>query len=397
MTALYILIAILAFGFLILIHEFGHYLMARLFKVKIYEFSIGMGPVIIKKVSKKTGIQYSLRLLPMGGYVSMAGETSPDDKPNTLIPTDNSQSSVIQNGDEQNSENGDNNTENAVDEGSLLCNKKKWQRLLVFLAGPFVNLVFGFLAMILLTSIFSLSSLAKNPDHPPFATNTVAEFVENASSNSDAGLRVGDTVMKVGHARIHTGDDLRYEISMQGYDPVDVTVIRGGKTVVLKDVVFPSAEQNGISLGQSDFYVYGEYPSFGIVMKYSFFRSISFVKTVFDSLKGMITGRFAVKDMSGPVGITEVMTESMKQSGGALEAVLSLLNILSLISINLGVMNLLPLPILDGGQILFLGIEAVMGRPVKAEARGILNLICTVLFLGLFVFITFSDVTKLFS
>ena len=178
-----ILIAILVFGFLIFIHEFGHYIFARIFKVHITEFSIGMGPKLIWYDSKKTGIKYALSAIPIGGYVAMVGEDGESDDPNAF-------------------------------------NKKPaWQRFFITIAGASVNIIAGIIAIVILASIVNIggTEIAAFPE---------TEFIV---SSEDSGLMVGDKIIKVGNNRVNIVDELSYEIMRNGHEPIDITVIRDGK------------------------------------------------------------------------------------------------------------------------------------------------------------------------
>ena len=338
-----IVIALLIFGCLILIHEFGHYSMARVFRVGIKEFAIGMGPKIISKTSKKTGIAYSLRLLPIGGYVSMEGE-------------------------DESSERAD-----------ALNNKPVWQRFIVMVAGSVMNLLLG----ILLTCLFVGASDA-------LYNTTVTQFVENAYTAAD-GLKEGDTILAIDGKKVYTLYDLSYTIMHDATEPVDVTVRRSGETIVLPDVSFPVAKQGSLSFGQRDFYVAREDRTVGVLMKHAFHQSITSIRMIWESLFDLITGKYGVDQLSGPVGITtEIGNAATAGDGG-----LSLLSLSALIALNLGVMNLLPLPALDGGRILFLIIEAIRGKPLKREVEGYIHFIGLALLLLLMAFITFMDISKL--
>ncbi|MBQ4065646.1 MAG: RIP metalloprotease RseP [Clostridia bacterium] len=338
-----IVLALLIFGFLILIHEFGHYIMARIFKVGIHEFAIGMGPKLISKTSKKTGITYSLRLLPVGGFVSMEGEAEESDSEDSLEK------------------------------------KPKWQRFFIFVAGAVMNLLCGFLLLTVLVLVT-----------PRIGGTTVAEFDENATS-AQSGLQIGDTIVAVDGMAVHTGYDLNYIIFQECAKPVDLTVLRDGEKLVLPDVVFPGAEEEGVTFGTPDFRVKAIPKSFGNVTRECFVRSVTSVRMVWDSLLGLLTGRYGVDQMSGPVGITTEIGNAAKANDGGI----MLLSLSALIAVNLGVMNLLPIPVLDGGHILFLIIEAIRRKPVNRQVREYIQFVFMALLLLLMVFITFSDITKL--
>ncbi len=343
-TFLYILLALFSFGVLITLHELGHFLVARACGVGINEFSIGMGPKLFSKKSKKYDTVYSLRALPIGGYVSMVGEDEESDRPDAF--------------------------------GA----KKVWQRILIVIAGPLTNVVLGFALMVVLVACFT----------PLLASNTIAVFDEGATSPS-YGLEVGDTVTHVNGVRVHTGNELVYEILNDGYAPVDLTVERNGERIVLEDVVFPGLEAEGVQFGSADFRVYAEQKNFATVIKHSYFRSISTVKMIFDQLGDLIGGRFGLNAVSGPVGVTEGMVTAAK-TGAA-----NFIYLVVVITINLGVFNLLPLPALDGGRLLFLLIEAVRGKPVDKNVEGYIHLAGILILFGIMILVACKDIAGLFT
>jgi regulator of sigma E protease len=180
----------------------------------------------------------------------------------------------------------------------------------------------------------------------------------------------------------------------QGYEPLDITVKRNGEDLILTGVVFPGMQNEdipeGVSFGQADFKVYREQAGFGAILKHTFFRSCSTVKMIFDQLGDLLTGRFGVEAMSGPVGVTEAMGDA------ASAGVQNFLYLVIVITINLGVFNLLPLPALDGGRLLFLLIEAIIGRPVDPKVEGYIHFAGLMLLFGLMIFVTFNDIKGLF-
>jgi len=341
-TVLYILLALFVFGLLIMIHELGHFLVARAFRVGIHEFSVGMGPKIFSKKSEKSGIEYSLRALPVGGYVSMVGEDEESESPDAFT------------------------------------NKPVWQRILVVLAGPMMNVVLGFLLMLVLV----LSS-------GPLASNTVGQFRDEATSPS-YGLEVGDTIVKVNKVRVHTGNEVIYEILQSGYEPIDLTVKRNGETVVIDDVIFPGFEAEGVNFGQPDFLVYAEKTTFASLMKHTWFRSVSTVKMIFDGLRDLVRGRYGLNAVSGPVGITEEIGNAAKAG------FTTLLYLVIVITINLGVFNLLPIPALDGGRLFFLLAEAVARRPLNRKIEGYINMAGLLILFAIMIIVTCKDIAGLF-
>ena len=344
-TVLYIIVAIFIFGLLILIHELGHYLAARIFKVTIKEFSIGMGPRLISYTSKKTNIAYSLRIFPIGGFVSMVGEDEDTEDPNAL-------------------------------------NKKKpWKRLIIMAAGAVMNISVGVIAMLILVASPAMR----------IGGTTVAEIDEGYEQIQSSELLVGDRIIKVGKTRVHYYQELSYEIMNQGYEPTDLTVVRNGETITLKSVVFPTIEDSGVKFGDLFFKVRALEKNFGHVVSYSLYSSFSTIKMIWDSLISLITGRFGLSSLSGPVGVTKTVAESARAG------VASLVYVSIFITMNLGVFNLLPIPSLDGSRILFVLIEMVRGKPINPKYEGYVHFVGIILLFILMIAITFKDIIKLIA
>lgn len=339
----YILLAIFVFGLLIFIHELGHFICARRCGVEIKEFAIGMGPQIAGWTSKENNTKYSLRLLPIGGYVSMLGEDE------------------------------DSDSENAFN------NKSVFKRLLIVSAGPAMNLVLGFIVMAIMISLSGA-----------LYSNTIY-YKDNAPSISEScGLRDGDTIIKVESTRVYTWYELSYEIINKGFEPLDITVKRNGEIINLENVVFPTIEVSGVLCGDVDFLPENEEFNLLNIAKHSFFRSVSTVKMVIDSFIDLLKGRYGIEAMSGPVGITQTIGDF------AARGLNYFLHIFVIITINLGVFNLFPIPALDGGRILFLLIEAIIGRPLNRKVEGYIHFAGLVLMLGLALLVTFNDILRLF-
>ncbi len=338
-----VVFAILIFGFLILVHELGHYIFARKFGVDIEEFSIGMGPKIFSRVSKKNGILYSLRLLPIGGYVAMNGEDSESESENAF------------------------------------SNKKVWQRIIITAAGGVINIIVG----VILMSAFVISS-------PTLAGTTVGEFSEGANSPY-YGLELGDEIIKVGNTRVYTSQELVYEIMHDGIRPIDLTVIREGERVVIENVEFGINDVEGITLGTPDFKVYRVEKNFANLIKHSFGYSTLAIRQVWESLWDMISGRYGLNEVSGPVGTTKVIGEAAQQG------VIYVVYLAALISVNLGILNLLPIPALDGGRIVFLIIEAVRRKRLPDNIEAKIHYVGIVLLMLLMIVVTCKDVINLFK
>lgn len=346
MLLLYIVVAILMFGFLIFIHELGHFLTARLFHVTIYEFAIGMGPKLISWKSKKNDTAYSLRALPIGGFVSMAGED-----------------------------------EDSEDEGSLR-KKPVWQRIIVTAAGSVFNLVFGLIVMLMIVSFSGA-----------IGSTTVKSFPEGATS-VQAGLLPEDEIVEIDGKKVYVFYDLGYKISRYATKPVDMTVIRNGEIVHLSDVTFPTIEDQGIVFGQRDFSVYTAEKTIGNVLKTTFFQSIYTVRMVYDSLYDLVTGKLGIQQMSGPVGITTVITDAAETAVQTKNASY-LFTLFVILAMNLGCMNLLPIPALDGGRLVFLIFEGITRKPVNPKIESYIHFAGMILLLFLMLIITFKDVFTL--
>ena len=205
------------------------------------------------------------------------------------------------------------------------------------------------------------------------------------------GLRQNDVILKVNRTPVHTYAELSYEMMNQGYRPMTLTVLRNGEKVILEGVVIPTYLANGIAFGDIDFIPYGENNfNFGTVLKHTWYRSVSTVKMVYDSIKGLMTRRYGFEAVSGPIGITKTISE-VAESGQRL----NLLYLVIVITINLGVMNLLPLPALDGGHLFLYIIEAIRRKPIPREVEGTINFIGLLLILLLAVVIAVKDVISL--
>jgi len=391
-TLLYLLLTLALLSIMVVIHELGHFLFAKLFRVTVLEFSVGMGPAIFttkktkRKENKEDGLGgeldiatkfhhdqqldtsaldvsegeiaeygktiFSIRALPIGGYVSMAGEDDDSEDKNAF------------------------------------CHKPVWQRFIITVAGAVMNILLGIVCMFTLVGV-------ESAQRGYLASTTIHSFQEGSTSNilSDSNLNplmVGDTVIKVNGVRVHTGNELVYEITNGGYKPVDLVVIRDGKEIVLEDVRFPSEQASGVTFGSYDFTVYGETANFGTIMKHAVFRSFSTVKVIIDSLVDLVGGRYGAEAVSGPIGMAGAVGDAA-QAGFT-----SILYLFTLITMNLGVFNLLPFPALDGGRLVFLAIEGIFRKPVKKEIEQAINTAGIMLLMALMLFITVKDIFNLF-
>lgn len=340
-----IAIAILFFGVIILIHEFGHFSTAKLFKVKVNEFSIGMGPAILKK--KKGETLYALRLLPIGGYVSMEGEDEDSDDDRAF-------------------------------------NKKPvWQKMIIVAAGAIMNLILG---LIIVAVMLSTSG-------DLIGTNRINQFYDTAVS-CDYGLKEKDKIIKVdGHA-VWSERDLSFLMTRNENGVFDFVVERDGEKVKLDGVKFKTEEVNGINMIIYDFTIVGEKAGFKNVFVNSFTQSASIVRMVWLSLFDLVTGRYGMSELSGPVGTVDIIADVTQDAAdsGNLD---NLLLIMALITINIGIANLLPLPALDGGRLFFLVIEAIRRKPINPKYEGYIHAAGLALLLLLMVVVTFNDIVRI--
>ncbi|MBQ5782596.1 MAG: site-2 protease family protein [Oscillospiraceae bacterium] len=335
------LASVFVFSSVIFIHELGHFIVAKMSGITVNEFSLGMGPRLIGFTKGET--EYSLRLLPIGGFVAMEGEDEESDNEGAFSKA------PVQN------------------------------RIAVVVAGAVMNLVLGFFVLVFLTS-----------QQDAITSKTISMFHENAMTQQ-TGLQVDDEIIAVNGRRCYIANDIIYEFARTQNGVADFTVRRDGKIVQLEDVTFETyVDENNIKQLVIDFYVYPEEKTILTVIDEASKWTMSLARTVFLSLIDLVTGNVPINQMSGPVGIVTVISEAA--SIGFDQVLL----ILALITINLGVFNLVPFPALDGGRLLFLLLELVRGKPIKQKYEIWVNTAGMGILLAFMAFVTFSDITKLF-
>ena len=339
---------ILILGSIVAIHEFGHFIFAKMANIYVYEFSIGMGKKIFGKKKKKGETEFCVRAVPLGGYVMIAGEDVEDEK----IPKDRQ-----------------------------MCNKSFIQRFLVLFAGPFNNFWFAFLILLISAFIFGAVSMKPivgevSPDYPAYA----------------AGIEAGDLVLSIDGEKIKTWDKGLIKLQTNKGETVTFEVKKVNGDIVKYEVT-PKEVEDTDGNKSYKFGIGTEYKKergFFKSIKYAFNKTISLFGSMFDTLKYLFTGKVGVNQLSGPVGIYSIVDSQAKQG---LEAVLYLV---AYLSINVGVINLLPFPAFDGGRILFLIIEKVFRKPVSKRVENIIHTIGFMLIIGLLIYVTFNDILKLF-
>ena len=331
--------AILLFILLITIHEFGHFIAAKLMGVRVNEFAIGFGPKLFAKQWGET--KYALNLIPLGGYCAMEGEdeTSSDTR--------------------------------------AFCNKAPWRRFIIVVMGALFNLLLG----LIIVAVILAPSKA-------FTSTVIAEFDENAVSQQ-SGLEINDRIAEVNGRKIFTTYDLSYAFTNVKDGKLDITVLRDGKEVLLRGVSFDTAEEQGITYLTVDFKVYGIKKTVGSYIKQTVKTAVSYCAVVWRSLIDLLSGKYGISAVSGPVGVTVAISNAAKQS------LQNLLPIMALITINLGLFNLLPIPALDGGRLLFILIEMIFRKPVPQKYEAAVHAVGFAILMGLMVLIAAKDILSL--
>ena len=342
-----ILLALLIICVIIVAHEFGHYIIARANGITVKEFFVGVGPNIYSK--KKGDTLFSLKLIPFGGACVFMDEDDLDHPEQCSYLT----SSV-------------------------------YSRIATIIGGPLFNFIFAFIF-----SLFVIGSVGYS--------NTVLIDVSPNSPASEAGLMPGDEIIKINNQRVYFYGEVTFETMYNTGEPIDLLVKRGEQKI--RTLVVPRFDEEygrmmmGITFGEGV-----SKPTPIQTLKYSFLNVRYWIKLTLKSIKMLFTGGLSVNDLSGPVGITQTVSEVYDSaiSYGIRAVILSLMDLAILISANLGVMNLLPFPALDGGKLIFLIIEAVTKKPVDKKVEGAINFVGMALLMVLMVFVLYNDITRLF-
>lgn len=356
MKPVFILAAILIFGVLIAVHELGHFLAAKLCGVKVNEFSIGMGPLLWHRQRGET--EYSLRALPIGGFCAMEGEDE---------DTGDSRSFVRQG---------------------------FWKKFIILAAGSVMNFITGVVILLVLYA-----------GATGFYTDKVVGFAPEFALQGEDGLMEGDIFYKIDGYRTYLRGDASLFLSYHKGDTIDLEVIRNGEKIVLKD--FPMTRQTYSSTDGTPYTGFGIYvgaelqeATLGAKLKYTWNTALDFVQLVVFSLKQLFTGGASMEDLSGPVGIVSTMTEVGAAAATARDAWSQIFYFAALLAVNLSVMNMLPIPALDGGRIFFLLVDAVslllFKRRVPEKYQAAVNAAGFMVLMGFMLLVTFQDVFKLF-
>ncbi len=333
------LVAVLLFLVLILIHEFGHFIAAKALGVRVNEFAIGFGPKLFSKQGKVT--KYSFNLIPLGGYCAMEGE------------------------------------DESSDDSAAFCNKSAWRRFLIVIMGAVFNLLLG----LIIVGITLIPSKM-------FATTVVAELPQKVISQNN--LLVGDEILEVDGRKIFTSYDLSYSFTNVKDGKIDLLVERDGEKLELQDVAFDTQKDNGITyLDMKDFALYGKKKTVGSYITQTVKTSFSFCAVTWRSLVDMLKGEYGLSAVSGPVGVTVTVANVAKQN------LFNVLPIMALITINLGIFNLLPIPALDGGRLLFILFEMIFRKPVPQKYESVIHTVGFVILFGFMILVAAKDIWSL--
>ncbi len=346
---MYIIIAILMFGILIAVHEFGHFATAKLCRVRVDEFAIGMGPAIFKK--RKGETQYSLRILPLGGFCAM-GEDEESEDPRAFV------------------------------------NQGFWKKLLILCAGSFMNFVLG---VVLIVIMYAPAQ--------GFIEPVISGFLDGCPYSGEDAFQVGDRFYSIDGHRIYLNSDVSMFLE-RGDGVYDIVVIRNGEKVELNDMELTRAVETEQGMKYGFTWTVSE-AGFGAKLRYTWNTAMEFSRLVWLGLGDLIHGAVGVDDMAGPVGIVDMMNEVGSSAASTADAIYSMLYFSAFIAINLAIMNMLPIPALDGGRVFLMIvtviIEAVTRRRLDPKYEGYIHAGGMILLLLLMAFIMYNDIARLIT
>ncbi|MDR1240343.1 MAG: M50 family metallopeptidase [Oscillospiraceae bacterium] len=339
--------AFLIFNLIVLAHEFGHYITAKKFGVKVNEFALGMGPKLFKIVRENT--VYSMRCFPIGGFCELEGEEN------------------------------DSESENSFGKISV------WKRMIVMAAGAFMNIVVGL--------IFSIICTVSRQGIP---TTVVSGFSDSAVSVR-TGLKVNDEIISINNFKTHTDQDVLFAAGTAYDGNLDVEIIRNEKRMIIKGVKLNLIQHNNRKVCEIDFSLFGVKKNFVNVINYSVMNIVSFVRLTWKSIVWLIKGKVSLRDMAGPIGIASQIG-SITSKGlekGFADAILGVVSFMVMFTISIGIFNLLPFPALDGGRILMLTPELISGKPLGKKIEYIINIVGFCLLILLMIFAAYNDILRI--
>lgn len=337
------------FGVLVTTHELGHFLIAKANDIRVLEFFVGMGPILFKKQRGET--LYSIRLLPIGGACRFEGEDDFDEEGKTY------------------------------DERSF-PNANVWARIAVLFGGPFFN----FITAMVLAIIVVANSDWNFP--------VIAGLTDNSSAAAEAGLQEGDLIVSVDGEKIHLAQEVTVISQFSNGGAMKIDFERDGELMHTELIPHYDEEQGRYFMG---LYIGEKGKISGLkVIPYAFYDVMYYLKTTYRSLALLVQGRLSLGDVSGPVGMVKIVDDTYEAVSpyGISSVILTMLELMVLLSVNLGVMNLLPFPALDGGRLVFQFIEVVRGKPVPREKEGMVHLVGMVALMAFMFVVVISDITK---
>ncbi|MCI8670583.1 MAG: site-2 protease family protein [Bacilli bacterium] len=349
MWFLTLILLILILGIIILVHEFGHFITAKKAGVHIYEFSIGMGP-LLKTIKSKDGIDYNIRAFPIGGFVSMAGEVYEDDDSKKIKKED------------------------------FMCNKKWYQRVIILAAGVFNNFVLAIIVLFILALIYGAQSMEPK----------IGEVIPNYPV-SEAGIKPGDKILEINGKKVSTWDQAQIYLVMKSDNSKYTFLIEHESGKKEKYEIAPKITKNedgeeerafGFKIAQE------ETRGFIASVKYAFQKFGSLISTMWLTVVNLFTGKIALSSLSGPVGIYQVVGQSLAAG------IQQIIYLIAFLSINVGLINILPIPAFDGGRILFLIIEKIKGSPVNQKFENMCHTVFFFLLIALMIYITVFDIIR---
>ena len=350
---MYIVVAMIAFGLLIAVHELGHFTAAKLLHVRVIEFAIGMGPKLLKKQGKETF--YTLRLLPFGGFCAMDEDVSSDD-PRSFTA------------------------------------QKRWRRVVILAAGGIANIIAATIIIIILVAGMDW-----------FAGTTLTGFAEDFPNEGEQGLMVGDTILSINGERLYYMDDFSMIMQFVTDNKVDLVIRRDGEKITIDNFPLELREyivdglswlRYGLSFNRID-------SNFAEGLKYSGYMVMNFVRLIRFSIAQLISGAAGVRDLAGPVAIVSAMNDIGRSAQTVGAAIANIAYFIAFIGVNIAIVNLLPIPAMDGGRILFViltwVIEKIMRRRIDAKYEGYIHTTVLVLLMGFMVFTLVNDVLRIIN
>ena len=373
-----IILFLIVFGIVVISHEFGHYIIGRKSGIRVLEFFVGMGPTLFS--FEKGGTKYSLMLFPIGGACMFDGE---DGLHGTEDEGKEKKSLHEMAGIESPKEKEEKTPVMIQQEGCAFNEAGVWKRIATVFAGPFFNFLLAF--------VFALSIVAFTGTDRP----VVMGFMEN-SAVEQAGLQVGDVITRIGHERIHLYREVSLISALNEGETLEIHYTRDGEKRVTMVTPVYDEEAGRYYLGLMGA---GEYIKCNPiqVFQYSFYEVEYWVKATYKSIGMLLSGQATKDDVSGPVGIAQFVGDTYEEAKGygVSTVIFTMMNIVILLSVNIGIMNLLPLPALDGGRLIFMFVEVIRGKPVPPEKEGIVHFAGLVVLMILMVFVMYNDIMKL--